>query len=104
MEWVQRGSIDATLLYGPAADLHLRVRPLFLEELRLVSRPGTLSQGSLTLAEAAKHPIILPSRPHGLRKIVDAAFQLAHVGISVRFEVDSFALLKDLARRGLGYA
>jgi LysR family nitrogen assimilation transcriptional regulator len=104
MEWAQRGAIDATLLYGPASDLHLRVRPLFLEELRLVTRPGTLTEPSLTLAEAAMHPMILPSRPHGLRKIVEAAFHLAHVAISVRFEVDSYTLLKDLAQRGLGCA
>ena len=52
-----------TLLYGPAADLHLRVRPLFTEELRLVFRPGFLAETSLTLAEAAEHPLILPSRP-----------------------------------------
>jgi LysR family transcriptional regulator, nitrogen assimilation regulatory protein len=104
MEWVQRGNVDTTLLYGPAADLHLRVRPLFIEELRLVFRPGTLTETSLTLAEAAEHPLVLPSRPHGLRKIVEAAFHVAHVSMPVRFEVDSYMLIKDLAERGLGCA
>src|SRR3954469_14250445 len=79
MEWVQRGNVDTTLLYGPAADLHLRVRPLFIEELRLVFRPGTLTETSLTLAEAAEHPLVLPSRPHGLRKVVDTAAHIAHI-------------------------
>jgi LysR family nitrogen assimilation transcriptional regulator len=102
MEWVQRGNIDTTLLYGPAADLHLRVRPLFMEELRLVFRPGTLAGTSLTLAEAAKRPLVLPSPTHGLRKVVDTAAHIAHISLSVRFEIDSFIVLKDLAERGLG--
>ena len=104
MEWVQRGAIDATLVYGPAVDLHLRVRPLFTEELRLVGRPGTLTEASVTLVEAAKRPLTLPSQVHGLRKVVEAAAQTAHITLSVRFEVDSYALLKDIASRGLGCA
>src|SRR3954449_5891361 len=100
MEWVQRGNIDTTLLYGPAADLHLRVRPLFTEELRLVFRPGTLAGTSLTLAQAAKRPRVLPSPTHGLRKVVDTAAHIAHISLSVRFEIDSFIVLKDLAERG----
>jgi DNA-binding transcriptional LysR family regulator len=100
MEWMQRGTIDAALLYGPAADLHLRTRPLFTEELRLVARPGVLTETT----EVATRPLILPSRPHGLRGIVEAAAQVAHVSLSVRFEVDSYTLLKDLAVRGLGCA
>ena len=53
---------------------------------------------------SGEHPLVLPSRPHGLRKIVEAAFQVAHVSMSVRFEVDSYMLIKDLAERGLGCA
>src|SRR4051812_12606857 len=65
MNLVQSGDIDAALLYGPAVGLHLCVRPLFTEELRLVFRPGFLAEPSLTLAEAARHPLILPSPTHG---------------------------------------
>ena len=102
MNLVQSGDIDAALLYGPAAGLHLRVRPLFTEELRLVFRPGFLAEPSLTLAEAARHPLILPSPTHGLRKVVDTVAQVAHISLSVHFEIDSFIVLKDLAERGYG--
>src|SRR3954447_25659803 len=33
VEWVQRGVTDATLLYGPAEALHLRVTDLLIEEM-----------------------------------------------------------------------
>lgn len=42
VEWVQRGSIDATVLYGPAPDFQLPVRPLFTEALVAVACPGSL--------------------------------------------------------------
>ncbi|MBR0647569.1 LysR family transcriptional regulator [Plastoroseomonas hellenica] len=104
VEWLQRGATDATLLYGPAADLHLRARPVFTEELVLAGRPGSLPGATVTLAEAARHPLILPSRPHGLRAVVETAAAAARIALPVRFEADSFAVLKDLTGRGLGFA
>lgn len=104
MDWLQRGTIDATLLYGPVSDRHLRVQPLFVEELRVVARMDRLGKSPISLAEVAKQPLILPSRLHGLRKIVEAAFHVAHIPLDVRFEVDSYSMLTDLVRRGVGCA
>ena len=36
VEWLQRSEIDATVLYGPASDLHFRVTELLFERLVLV--------------------------------------------------------------------
>ena len=41
IEWVQRGVTDATLLYGPAPALHLRVTPLLIEEMVVVGAAGS---------------------------------------------------------------
>lgn len=104
VEWVQRGATDATLLYGPSADLHLRVEPLFVEDLVLAGPPGDalVGGGPVTLAALARRPLVLPSRPHGLRAVVEAAAAKARVALDVRYEADSFAVLKELVEAGLG--
>ena len=106
IEWVQRGATDATLLYGPAADLHLPVRDLFIEALVLAGPPGSgLSPDvPVTLADAAKRPLVAPSLPHGLRSIVETAAARARITLNLRHEADSFLVLKDLVECGLGFA
>ncbi|MBP0464415.1 LysR family transcriptional regulator [Roseomonas sp. PWR1] len=106
VEWLQRGATDATLLYGPATDFHLPVEPLFAEPLVLVGPPGSglRAEVPVTLADAARHPLVLPSRPHGLRAIVEAAAGRARLALSLRHEADSFLVLKDLVECGLGFA
>lgn len=106
IEWVQRGATDATLLYGPASDLHLPVRDLFIEALVLAGPPGSgLSpEVPVTLADAAKRPLVAPSLPHGLRSIVETAAARARITLNLRHEADSFLVLKDLVECGLGFA
>lgn len=105
-EWVQRGATDATLLYGPADNVHLPTRDLFVETLVLAGPPGSgLSPDTpVTLAAAARYPLVAPSRPHGLRAIVDTGAARARVTLTVRHEADSFLVLKDLVECGLGFA
>ena len=106
IEWVQRGATDATLLYGPASDLHLPVRDLFIEALVLAGPPGSgLSpEVPVTLADAARRPLVAPSLPHGLRSIVETAAARARITLNLRHEADSFLVLKDLVECGLGFA
>lgn len=106
IDWLQRGATDATLLYGPATDFHLPVEPLFVEGLVLAGPPGSglRWEEPVTLAAAARRPMVLPSRPHGLRTIVEAAASRAHVTLDLRHEADSFLVLKDLVECGLGFA
>lgn len=105
VEWLQRGEIDATLLYGPAADFHLRIHDLLYEELVLVG-PGDSDldpKRKVTFATLSRHQLILPSRPHGLRRVVDSAAGKAKVELNIRFEADSFRVLKDMVVSGLGF-
>jgi DNA-binding transcriptional LysR family regulator len=104
-EWVQRGTLDASLLYGPAPHRYLRTLPLFVEELVLVGPPDhPLLAGGDALAFAALRgqPLVLPSRTHGLRGVVEAAASRARIALNVAIEADSFAVLKDLVEAGLG--
>ena len=47
--------------------------------------------------------LVLPSRPHGLRLVVEAAAARASTTIQVKYEADSFRVLKDIVAAGLGH-
>jgi hypothetical protein len=58
---------------------------------------------SVAVAELAHLPLVLPSRPHGLRLLADSAASTAKVKLTVRFEADTFRVLNDLVAKGLGF-
>jgi DNA-binding transcriptional LysR family regulator len=105
VEWLQRGEIDVGVIYGPVARLHMRVEELLLEDLAVVGPPDSALQAGtpMSVAAFAALPLVLPSRPHGLRMVVEAAAHRAKVKLEVRFEADSFRVLVDLVQNGLGY-
>ena len=47
-------------------------------------------------------PLVLPSRLHGLRAIVDSAFARVRVTPRIVLEVDGLAVLMDAVRAGIG--
>jgi LysR family nitrogen assimilation transcriptional regulator len=92
IEWLQRGEIDVAIMCGSDADFHLKTEPLLLDELVLVGPPHRdLRRGvPVTVAALSALPLVLPSRPSGLRLIVEGAAAKAKVKLAVRFEADSF--------------
>ena len=51
----------------------------------------------------ARRPLVLPSRPHGLRLVVEAAAAKVQAKLAVRFEADSFRVWTALVEAGLGF-
>ena len=105
VEWLQRGEIDAAVIYGPGTSLHMRVEALLLEDLAVIGpRASHLSSRTpVSIAAFARLPLVLPSRPHGLRMVVESAAHRAKKALQVKFEADSFRVLVELVERGLGY-
>lgn len=105
IDWLHRGEVDISLLYGPGAGLHMRVTELFFEELVLLGPldSGLKSDKPVPVAQLGKLKLVLPSRRHGLRSVVEAAADKARIKLDVQFEADSFGVLKDLVEKGLGF-
>ncbi|MBP0446946.1 LysR family transcriptional regulator [Roseomonas sp. SSH11] len=104
VEWLRRGELDATLLYGPAGGLNLPVETLLHDDLALIGPAGALDGGaSVAMRDLASLEMVLPSRPHGLRHLIESAAAEAAVSLRIRFEADSFRVLKDIVATGLGY-
>lgn len=106
VDWLQRGEIDVAILYGPASDLQLKTEELLIEDICLVgSADSALSPDtSVPFSDLTALPLILPSRPNGLRVVADSAAAKAKMKLSVRFQADSFVLMKELVESGLGYS
>jgi len=105
VDWLHRGEIDAALLYGPASDFHMPVEDILHEDLMLVGPPGSAlhPDDPVDVTDMARLPLVLPSQSHGLRLVTETAARKAKVTLDIRFEADSFLVLKELAEFGLGY-
>ncbi|MEJ8822784.1 LysR substrate-binding domain-containing protein [Variovorax humicola] len=102
-EWLQGGRLDLALLFGDAPEPALAKRALLDERLALVTdASGALAPARISLARAARYPLILPGREHGLRRIIDQACARASVELDVIAEVDSLSSVKKAVESGIG--
>jgi LysR family nitrogen assimilation transcriptional regulator len=92
IDWVTTGDLDFAVVNSNRRKAGIAMHPLINEELVLVER-GT-SKGNLApfpfkrLKELA---LVLPSRRHGIRSIVDSAVDELGIQITPQIEVDALA-------------
>jgi LysR family transcriptional regulator, nitrogen assimilation regulatory protein len=105
VDWLQRGEVDAAILYGSEGGLHLPAEELLIEDLVVVG-PADSDLNSKTpvrVSEFCALPLLLPSALHGLRVLLESAAAKARSKLVVRIEADSFRVLTDLVENGLGF-
>jgi LysR family transcriptional regulator, nitrogen assimilation regulatory protein len=108
LEWLSVGRVDCALVYNaapsPAADL----QPLLDEQLFLIGPRGRPARKparkSITLAELADYPLVIPGRPHAMRMAVENALASVERKIRVAHEIECIPAVIDLARQGHGFA
>jgi LysR family nitrogen assimilation transcriptional regulator len=97
------GHLDLAIMNNATASPGVAVLPFLVSRMAFVQAVSEQpAYASITLAEVARHPLILASQDHTLRQTIDAAFALRHLSIVPRLEVDSLTLLKALVRAGHG--
>jgi LysR family nitrogen assimilation transcriptional regulator len=105
-EWLANGRIDVGVLYSaPRARRNLKTQELLVENLCLIG-PGDGIAGDereYPLRKLSEVPLILPSRPHGLRLLVDTAAAHAGVTLQVDLELDALSAIKELVQSGTGW-
>jgi LysR family nitrogen assimilation transcriptional regulator len=108
-EWLHTGRIDIGLIYNPTPSPGIETEPLMEEELYLM-RPAPEARKRreiappVSLAEVAKHPLVIPSRPHAIRMLLETQMANAGVRIDVMSEVDGVPAILELVSQGLGSA
>jgi LysR family nitrogen assimilation transcriptional regulator len=108
LEWLTAGRIDIAVLYdAPSLCIKsLATDPLLTDELFLigpVNDPARVGTRPVSGARLAEIPLILPSRPHGIRVLVDEAMAKIGACPNVQLEIDAMHSMLTLAEKGLGY-
>ncbi|MFV0332866.1 MAG: LysR substrate-binding domain-containing protein [Tropicimonas sp.] len=105
-ELVMTGKLDIALIYDPGRLPGLSFEPVQTEELYLVSitpSDGDAGEaGEVTLAEAVRHPLILPGQIHTLRQVIDTALARARLKAQVRGQTESISILAEAMAEGMG--
>jgi len=103
------GRLDIALLYNAQPSPELEISVLHEEDLVLVQHctvdviPGASAE-SITLAEVARLPLVIPSRPNAFRMQVEA--EAANIGkrLNIALEIDGVSAILDLVAEGVGCA
>ena len=104
-EWLLVGRVDVGIVYNAVPSAGIDVRPLVEEQLCLISRrPKSRAARTLKLSKLPHHPLIIPSRPHAIRMLVET--QLAVLGLrpNVVMEIDAVPAILELVAEGHGNA
>lgn len=108
LEWLTLGRVDVGLVYNPPPSPAVELRPLVEQPLCLIEpapeKRVQRRETSIELQRLAEFPLIIPSRPHTIRMLVES--RLAALGLKPRIalEVDGVRAILDLVQRGHGYA
>lgn len=104
LDWLNRGELDAAILYDPKSARALRIQPLLEETLFLIGpRDSELSmEKPVDFAKLQQMRLLMPSRGHGLRSIVERCAEECGILLDIKVEADNYATLKALVTSGHG--
>ncbi|MDP2817597.1 MAG: LysR substrate-binding domain-containing protein [Polaromonas sp.] len=114
-EGLRVGNLDMAVLYNSERSPELETATLNSEELVLISQKSSDKAGAakkivpgkrlpITLAEVAKLPLILPSRPNAFRILVEGEMITIGCKPQITLEVDGLNAILSLVREGMGHA
>jgi len=104
LEWLNVGRVDCALVYNATASATVDLQPLLDDQLFLIAplEPGPAAK-SISVADLADYPLIIPSRPHAMRMAVENALASVDRKIRVAHEIECIPAVIDLVRQGHGY-
>ena len=106
LEWLTMGRVDVGIVYNPPPSASVELRPFIDQPLCLIGpkqkRAG--SAASVELRHLPKHPLIIPTRPHTIRMLVESRLSALGLKPAIALEIDGIRAILDLVARGHGYA
>jgi len=112
---LRAGNLDMAVLYNPDRSADLEMQTLHEDELALISpasyaTPKTVASGrkkaveSMSLADVANLPLILPSRPNAFRILLEGELMRIGKRPNLLLEVDGLNAILNLVKEGMGHA
>jgi LysR family nitrogen assimilation transcriptional regulator len=99
LEWLALGRIDAAAVYNVAPSAAIELAPVQDEALFLVSAKGHAPPRPVTLARLAEHDLVMPSRPHSIRMLLETTLAGAGLKPRIGLEIESVPAILDLVER-----
>jgi LysR family nitrogen assimilation transcriptional regulator len=103
LEWLDAGRLDVAVLYQAWGGGRVHTEELISERLCLVAstQAKKMRRATPTL-ELENVPLILPSVPHGLRRLVDLLAADRKIDPKIVIEADSFEAILALVKENMG--
>ncbi|MCW4115754.1 LysR substrate-binding domain-containing protein [Aurantimonas sp. MSK8Z-1] len=103
MEWVAEERLQMALAFNVANVAGLRWEPVLQESLFFVesSGKGKADGGTITLAEVAEHPLVVPASPHSIRSLIEERATEAGIRLNVVYEVHAVSMVRDLVGQSM---
>ena len=96
LEWLDTGHVDMAVLYHGWATGRLPSEKMITEKLCLIASAKHKKLGRRTpTAQLARYSLILPSTPHGLRRLLDTVAREQKIILNIPIEADLFELDPD---------
>ncbi|MFC3108393.1 LysR substrate-binding domain-containing protein [Undibacterium arcticum] len=105
IEQLKSGRINLAVLFDDDQLTPFTTTPLVEEQLMFITRSDSRfasKAASITLADALRVPLILPSLPHGVRPRIEKRVQASGLAIGQVIEINSIAILKSAILADLG--
>ena len=104
-EWLLSGRLDIGVLYVPQRSADTNFDRLANEHLYLLGSPELVRRHigravSVDFEATLNLPLILPTRPHAIRRLLDEAAAKKHKEYKCPIEVNAFLALRDLVLKG----
>lgn len=104
-EWLEEQSIDLGILYETGGLINAEIATLLHEDLHLYAAadlwPLKTPPGEpVRLADLEGIELVMPSKSHGLRILIEKSCRTARARLNVVVEMDSLAQIKSLVARG----
>lgn len=110
LEWLYSRRIDVGVLYAEPNVPVMVAEPLVVEDLMLIGRPDMLVDAlgadipeSISMAEVARLPLVVPSAPHSLRLRIERTADDCGLRLDVVLEVDALFSMTEAVRQGFGF-
>jgi len=97
MEMVRSGELDLAVINRPGGRMRLTSVEIVSEELFLIcaARTHLPRQGAFSIEDISKMNLIMPSRRHGLRTIIDDVANEAGLRLTPSMEFDELQAIED---------
>lgn len=105
LSWIHERHLDIAVMYDIERMADLRSENIALEDLYFVGKSsGRQANDKITFRSLARYPLVLPTRRHPLRQIIDKAASEAGLELQVAAERNSVLDVKWMVVSGEAYS